>query len=298
MEREPALAPGQRVQPKHMRPPPKRATPSAPPARVRLVYQKVGTAAYRGHLDLVKLLPRVLRRAGLALHYTEGFHPRPDLVFGPALPLGTASLAEYLDVRVDSSVAIDIDTLAARLDAVSEAGLRFTHAALLGAQDPGVNKVIDEALYVVGIPEAVITRELASIGVTDVASLAARIAARLAEGSLVVRRDLDGIGKDVDVSRWLVGATVDEGAEYLAEAGIGGALVPIALRIRVTGQGTAKAAEAIEALLGVRDVPLRVVRAKLLARRGEQTLDPLSLEALRARPPASQPAATEPSAEA
>ena len=69
------------------------------PVRYRLRYQKTIPMSLRGHLDMVRVLPRVFRRAGLPLYYSEGFSPRPVLVFGPALALGMQSTAEYIDFR-------------------------------------------------------------------------------------------------------------------------------------------------------------------------------------------------------
>ncbi|MEM6961783.1 MAG: TIGR03936 family radical SAM-associated protein [Myxococcota bacterium] len=71
-----------------------------PSLGVRLRYQKLGRIAYSGHLDLVRLWPRILRRPGLPVAYARGYHPKPDLTFGPALALGIASLDEYLDLRL------------------------------------------------------------------------------------------------------------------------------------------------------------------------------------------------------
>ena len=70
------------------------------PVRVRIAYTKLGRAAFRGHLDLVRLLPRIFRRLDLPMFYSQGFHPKPDMTFGPALPLGVASHTEYLDVKL------------------------------------------------------------------------------------------------------------------------------------------------------------------------------------------------------
>ena len=82
-----------------------RTSPSRPaaraqgePHRYRLRYTKLGRVAYLGHLDLVRHLPRIFRRAGLELFYSVGFHPKPELSFGPALGLGIPSLGELLDV--------------------------------------------------------------------------------------------------------------------------------------------------------------------------------------------------------
>src|SRR5262249_28584908 len=145
---EPAPSPKLRHPGEKRRPPP-RIDQGGEPIRVRLAFEKLGRAAFASHLDLVRLLPRMLRRAGLPLFYTEGFHPKPDMVFAPALSLGIASLAEHVDVKLRKGAATD--DLEARLAAVGVDGLRFTGARLLGPNDAGLSKVIDEADYVAAL---------------------------------------------------------------------------------------------------------------------------------------------------
>ena len=83
--------------------PPKRA-PQGTPHRYRLRYTKLGRVAFLGHLDLVRHLPRIFRRAGFSLYYSEGFHPKPELSYGPALGLGIPSLGELVDVTLVDDV--------------------------------------------------------------------------------------------------------------------------------------------------------------------------------------------------
>ncbi len=236
--------------------------------RVRLAFQKLGRSAFASHLDLVRLLPRMLRRAGLPLFYTEGFHPKPDMTFAPALSLGIASLAEYVDVKLLAGT--DVTGLAERLAGVSVDGLRFTGAHTLGPNDAGLSKVIDEADWVAAFARGVLP---------SLPEVEARIAARR-EGALIVRRTIEGIGKDVDVGKYLVSITPGGGAELLARAGIVGDLVPLAFTTRITGQGTTKATEVIEALLG-KDLPARIVRAGLYGLRDSGRHAPLEVDALR-----------------
>ncbi|MCS6856413.1 MAG: TIGR03960 family B12-binding radical SAM protein, partial [Sandaracinaceae bacterium] len=121
-------------------PPPSKAqaepapSPSSPRAlrRLRLGYRKIGRGAYRSHLDLVRILPRIFRRAKLPLAYTQGYHPKPDLTLGPALSLGIGSLSEYLDIKLDAQAPFSLEGLAERLNAVSEADLEFFGAVELG----------------------------------------------------------------------------------------------------------------------------------------------------------------------
>ena len=43
---------------------------------------------------------KIIVRAKLPLWYTEGFNPKPKLVFGAPLSIGCESECEFLDVRV------------------------------------------------------------------------------------------------------------------------------------------------------------------------------------------------------
>jgi len=69
--------------------------------RYRIKYSKTGTAAYLGHLELIDVLKRIFRCARLPLSYSEGFHPRPIISFGRALPVGIESECEYCDIKLD-----------------------------------------------------------------------------------------------------------------------------------------------------------------------------------------------------
>lgn len=73
--------------------------------RVRVHYLKRERAALFGHLDTVRVFERAFRRAGIALVHTQGFNPKPRMVFAPACPLGVESEAEYIDLEIASPVS-------------------------------------------------------------------------------------------------------------------------------------------------------------------------------------------------
>ena len=267
------------VTPKH-RKPPKHAT-QGEAMRVRLSFQKVGRAAYRGHLDLVRVLPRIFRRIAMPLFYSRGFHPKPELTFAPALSLGISSLGEFVDVKLDSEVEFDLENLPERLNAVSELGILFTDAKVLGNGDRRITRACDEAIYVAGVPHLA----LKELGLADADAVRARFE-EARKGSLVVHRSVKGIGKKVDVGRYLLEVEVGEGAEVLEAAGIGGRLLPIRFRLLVTGGGTCKPTEALDVLLGASDMPARWVREALVAHVDEARVSPMDLAALRKPKPA------------
>lgn len=271
----PEPKPQERAKPKHRTPPTEIV--QGRPMRLRFRYAKLGRAAYRGHLDLVRVLPRIFRRIGMPLYYTAGFHPKPDMTFGPALSLGITSLDEYLDVKLDRDVPFDLENLPARLNAVSELGIVFLDALVLGERDRRITRAIDEATYVAGVPHAV----LAERGLGSPELLRARIETRRAAGELTVLRSFEGIGKKIDVGRYLIEAEVGAGEDVLERAGIEGRLVPIRLRLRIEGSGAAKPTEALQAILGETDLPVRLVRESLHAHVDGKRVAPHDLAGLR-----------------
>lgn len=68
--------------------------------RICIRYRKKDMARFLGHLELVNLLLRAIRRAGIPMKYSEGFHPMPKVSFEDPLPLGMASLVESFTVMV------------------------------------------------------------------------------------------------------------------------------------------------------------------------------------------------------
>lgn len=68
--------------------------------RLRVKYEICGRLAYLSHLETIRSMERVIRRAELPFAITEGFSPHMKVAFGPALPVGAGSKGEYLDVRL------------------------------------------------------------------------------------------------------------------------------------------------------------------------------------------------------
>ena len=78
---------------------PQRAPASERVARLRFRFSKTGSLALLSHLDLVRLMERALRRSGLPVSFTGGFHPLPRVQFALALPLGAEADGEWMDLE-------------------------------------------------------------------------------------------------------------------------------------------------------------------------------------------------------
>lgn len=70
----------------------------------RALFEKVGSARFISHLDLMRLFQRAFKRAGLPLTHTQGFNPRPSVSIALPLSLGAESHCELLDFDLESSV--------------------------------------------------------------------------------------------------------------------------------------------------------------------------------------------------
>ncbi len=70
----------------------------------RIKFRKIGSLQYISHLDLQRTLLRVLVRSKVPVWYTQGFNPHPKIIFGLPLSVGTESLTEFIDLRVDRDI--------------------------------------------------------------------------------------------------------------------------------------------------------------------------------------------------
>lgn len=73
----------------------------------RICFQKTGPASYLSHLDLVRVMERSARRAGLPLAYSEGFNPHPKMAFASPLPVGISGEEELADIELENEVTAD-----------------------------------------------------------------------------------------------------------------------------------------------------------------------------------------------
>jgi len=67
-------------------------------------YYKKEQARFFGHLELVNIFLRALKRAEIPLKYSEGFHPLPKVSFADPLPVGIESENETLYLTVAGSL--------------------------------------------------------------------------------------------------------------------------------------------------------------------------------------------------
>ncbi|MFM7264165.1 MAG: TIGR03936 family radical SAM-associated protein, partial [Cyanobium sp.] len=84
---------------------PPRAPVSSREQWLRFGFAKRGSLALISHLDSLRLLERALRRSGLPVSFTGGFHPLPRLQVALPLPLGAEGHGEWFDLEFHALVA-------------------------------------------------------------------------------------------------------------------------------------------------------------------------------------------------
>ncbi len=77
------------------------------PETVRIKFCKIGNLQFVSHLDLQRTFHRVLVRANIPMWYTKGFNPHAKLVFGLPLSVGTESMCEMADLRLERKIALE-----------------------------------------------------------------------------------------------------------------------------------------------------------------------------------------------
>ncbi len=249
--------------------------------RYRFAFTKVGTSAFLSHLDLIRALPRAFRRLALPLYYSAGFHPKPDMTFGPALSLGVSSLGEVVDVKLTAD--LDPESLVEPLTLASPEGLRFIAARRLGPQDASISRIVDVARYAIAIPRSVL-EERGGEGWLEQQVHRVNDAKELR-----LLRRIEGIGKWVDVRAYLRHLSIDAelAPSAVARAGLAGDFVSLLVDLEIRGSGAIKISEVAEALSGTPE-PLahRAVRIALGTWKDGSIASPLDLLAVRKNLPA------------
>jgi radical SAM family uncharacterized protein/radical SAM-linked protein len=101
----------------------------APGFLYRIVYSRLGEVRFLSHLELIQVFFRVLTRLEASVMFSQGFNPTPKVSFSPALPVGTESLVEFLDVELKEPLG-DPQEFLARFNRQLPAGLEGKSIAL------------------------------------------------------------------------------------------------------------------------------------------------------------------------
>ncbi len=154
-------------------------------SRVRLKWSKSGEVRFTSHLDVGRMIERAIRRSGIPIAYSEGFHPHQKVAFGPPLPLGFISDSEYLDIQLTQPYS---NAVLYRLNQALPSGFKFLEAKPILGKSESLSWLINLALYEVKLdyPEEKINAKIESI---------------LSQKNLLVKRNSKQGSKEIDIGK-------------------------------------------------------------------------------------------------
>ncbi len=224
----------------------------APPNiyRIRIRYARGEKLRFLSHLDTIRTLYRAIRRSGIPAAFSEGYHPHLKISFGPPLPVGYTSEAEYCDIQLTQPYREEFvgklnDALPPSLEIIGHKHY-FTKRASLSKQ---LNLARYEMPFIDNRPFN--TEKLRRIA---------------SEKILVVTRTRQDTEKTIDVGKYIEKLEI-AGDRLIAD-------------IMQTPEGHIKAEEIMIFGLGI-DVesvkPLTIHRKNQFQKLGERLIDPLDL---------------------
>ena len=113
--------------------------------RYLALFSKKGPARFLSHIDLIHVLQRAFRRAGVTVLQSRGFHPKMLVSYGPALALGMEGREEPLEFR--SAFIFDEKEFVGRMNRSLPEGIRVLNLLRLDAAAPALNRNLTGIVY-------------------------------------------------------------------------------------------------------------------------------------------------------
>ena len=177
--------------------------------RARLRWGKTERYRFMSHLDNLRMIERALRRARVPIAYSQGFNPTPKLSFGPPLPLGFTSEAEFVDIT------LDVNLMGYMIDSLRKAlpdGFMVLDAKVVLGKTASLSSALNRVRY-----------EISTDCWRTTEHLQAMIDATLASPTLMIERPGKNTTKTVDIRPVIYGiAIVDNKITMLLGLGEGG----------------------------------------------------------------------------
>ncbi len=225
-----------------------------PRSRIRLQWSKDDPVRFVGHLATMRAFERAIRRAELPVAFSQGFHPRLKLSFGPPLTLGYSSRGEFLDVQLDTPFH---EPMLDRLNDCLPEGFAILQGKPVFGKAVSVSSLINMACYEVALPAAT-------------AILPEKVVAVLDQTSIIIRRVKNDETNEIDVRDSILNI------ELHADAGVHLLYMELALGNR----GFVRPDEILSTCFGLSDqeiLRLKICRTALMVTTGGSRLSPFEV---------------------
>ena len=212
----------------------------------RVFFSKLGTARFISHNDLNNVIQRAFRRAGLAVDYTQGFHPKMMISHPPALPLGMKGKSECFEFK--SHFLFPEDEFISRLNAYLPQGIKILNLERLGTFPSSLGEEIETLVYSIDLKSPEVQKAVKDDGDREIPSYEyyKKIEERL--GGFLAENQSDLIDKTL--------VDKEKGRIYL--------------HIRYNPQKAFRAQEFTEKIFGIKNSSFIMSREKIIFRKHEK----------------------------
>jgi radical SAM-linked protein len=187
--------------------------------KVRLRFAKRGDLRLVSHHDLLRCLERTLRRAQIPMALSQGFNPRPKIVFAQALALGIEGRREVVDLEL--AEPMESVEILRRLAAASPPGLDWLDIESVAAS--------------CSAPQVVAVQYLFEVPTSRLDATQTRLASLLGSTQWPYIRRRGDRNVAIDVRSFVLGAELDP-------------LGMLCFRMKMTPNGSARPEEVIDTL--------------------------------------------------
>ncbi len=113
--------------------------------RLRALYSVGSDLKFLGNLDMMNLMSRALRRAGIPFALSEGFNPHIKLSMGTVLPVGVWGEEEFFDLELMQ--AMEPKEFVEKMNRVLPLGMNIKQCIKLDDKEAALMKIINAASY-------------------------------------------------------------------------------------------------------------------------------------------------------
>lgn len=117
---------------------------------IRLRFARREPAIWLAHLDMMRTFERAIRRAGLPVHWSQGFNPRPQMTFALPIGVGLATEDDYLDIQLTEP--LEPTEVLKRLNPCLPSGFELLAAGPVEASKISLMSLVQAADYRLSAP--------------------------------------------------------------------------------------------------------------------------------------------------
>lgn len=129
--------------------------------KIRVAFEKKGALALASHLDVARMLDRLLRKLEIPISFTGGFHPHPRVINAAALPFGATASEELIDFVLREHFSVS--EFQEKMNSALPEGMRVVWAKEVPVKTPPLSLQMRSAYYLVAVDSDTLTDWIAMI---------------------------------------------------------------------------------------------------------------------------------------